>query len=120
MEKKKEIKKDSLIKEKESIDSISGKVLVVQSSTKPDDSELNYLINTDGLIDKFDNINDNINICLLGSTDINWTQKESLVNLVRELQSKGAGSIRRYDDFDAKEINPVFDLNNVMIKYSIK
>jgi hypothetical protein len=118
------MKTDSKVKVKENkvitIEKIASKNIVIQSSTAPNKKEINYLIGYDGIVEKHAEIEDYIYVCLVGSSDINWTQKRSLVDLVLSLQNNGAMSIKRYDEINNKEINPLFDLNNVMIKFNLK
>ncbi len=119
MKTKKESIKDKAI-EQLNDDSIVGKSIVVSNTTAPNKDEINYLIQKGGIIEQCAVIKENIHICLLGSSDINWTQKASLCNLIKDLQFQGAGIVKRLDDIEKNIFNPEFDLNHTLITYGLK
>jgi hypothetical protein len=117
MEKKKEIKKTSLVKQPIEIEQKSngGNNIFVTTSNIPDVKEYHYIIGKDGQpIKGMNKDNDNIIICLSSDSHVNWTQKHAFIKLVKELQLKSYSIVKPLNDAPLQ-----FDLNNLLIKFSI-
>lgn len=120
---KKAIDQGKIVIEKQSlIDDVMHKNIIIKSHKDGDKyNDVSYLIDMDGTVERTTSvIDDAIIISIKGGNNVTWTQIKSMIKLIDKLRDNGAKQIKRFDEYKSGSVNPFFNLNQALIKFSVR